>query len=169
MDELASGIIADSSGIEREGCVAHQRGWDAIDPEVNGLGYYVLRVLGRIGGSAGAKFVIGFLGAVTGEHVDDGAGFAELGEHGVQHVEGAWIVLVHLFVVRVAEESIQLVERFRNVRVADTVDNVEHISGVAVRQFDLIFFAFFGQRVFVVGEKSDLGQGHVHEGMGEGV
>ena len=66
MNELASGIVADSSGIEREGRVAHQRGWDAIDSEVYGLGDYVLRVLGRIGGSAGAKFVIGFLGAVTG-------------------------------------------------------------------------------------------------------
>ena len=169
MHELALGIVANPAGVEGQGCVAYDRGWDAVDAEVNGLGDDVLGVLGGVCCSAGAEFVVGLLGAVAGEHVDRSVGFTELGEHGVQQVEGAWIVLIHLFVVRVAEEIIQLVERFRNVRVADTVDNVEHIAGVAVRQFDLIFFAVFRQRVFVLGENSDFGQGHVHEGMGEGV
>ena len=66
MNKLASGIIANSSGIERQGRIAHQRCGNAIDPEVNGLGDNVLGVLGRICRSASAKFIIGLLGAVTG-------------------------------------------------------------------------------------------------------
>ena len=169
MHELAPGIVADPAGVERQGYVAHHWGWDAVDAEVNSLGNDVLGVFGGVRGSAGAEFVVGFLGAVAGEHVNHSVGFAELGEHGVQQVKGARIVLIHLFVVRVAEEIIQLVERFRNVGIAHTVDDVEHISGVAVRQFNLIFFALFRQRVIVVGKKSDAGQSHVYEGVREGV
>ena len=169
MNELASGIIADSSGIERQGRVAHQRGWDAIDSEVYGLGDNVLRVLGCVRRSAGAKFVIGFLGAVTRQHVDDGTRFAEPGEHGVQHVEGAWIVLVYFFVVRVPEEIIQLIERLGNVGITDAVNDVDHVSCMAVRQLDLVFFAVFRENVRIIRKKSGTGQSHVHKGTRKGV
>jgi hypothetical protein len=169
MDKLASGIIANSSGIERQGRVAHERGRDAVDSEVNGLGDNVLRVLSRIGRSAGAKFVIGFLGAVARQHVDDGIGFAQLGEHGVQYVEGAWIVLVHFFVVRVPEESIQLVERLGNVGITDAVDDVDHLSCMAVRQLDLVFFTACGENVRIICKKSGTGQSCVHKDVGKSV
>jgi len=81
--ELALGVIANSTSVERERRVAQQRSWDAVDAKVNRLGYDVLRVLSGVRRSAGTQFIVRLLGAIAGEHVDDAIRLAEFREHGV--------------------------------------------------------------------------------------
>jgi hypothetical protein len=87
----------------------------------------------------------------------------------MQDIEGAGVKLIDLFVVRVAQELIQLVERFWNVGIADAVDDIHHIAGMAVHELDLVFFAIVRQRVDFRGEESDCGQGYIQEGVRQDV
>lgn len=87
----------------------------------------------------------------------------------MQNVKGVGIELVDALVVSVAEEVVELVKRLGNVGVADSVDDIDHLSGVAMRHLDLVLFSVFGKRVAIIRQKSDAWQGHVHEGVGESV
>jgi len=71
VDELSGWVVADAACVEGLGCVAEDGGGDAVYAEINGFGDDVLRVFGGVGLAAFAELVVGFLGAVAGEDVDD--------------------------------------------------------------------------------------------------
>ena len=169
VDKLASWIVSDAAGFEGLGCVAEQRGGDAGNAQIDGLGDDVLGVFCGVRLPTLAQFVVRFLRAVAGEDIDDAVGFAELGEHGVQDVEGAGIVFAYFFVMTVAQKAVELGEGLGDVGVANAVDDIDHLAGMAVGELQLIFLAIGGQVFFVFREQAYAGQGNAGEGVRDGV
>src|SRR5579859_7744316 len=138
--ELRDRVEADSAGVQRESGVAQRNGADAGDADVDGLGQHVLAVLGDAGvGAAGAQEVVAPWRAVAADNVDYAVGAAEPSHDGVEDVELFGIVTADVVGAVVAQEVVQLVERFGDIGVADAVDDVDVFSGVEMVHAQMIF------------------------------
>ena len=87
----------------------------------------------------------------------------------MEEVEGARIVGADLLVMAVAQEKIELIERFRDVGVPDAVDDVDHLTGLRMGELEFVLEACERQVVVLVGKESGGGESCIDEAMSEGV
>lgn len=86
----------------------------------------------------------------------------------MQHVEGAWIVVLDLFVVGIVQELAELVESVGNVGVPYAVDDVDDLAALA-DELEFVLLAIFGGYIVVVEKETDAGQADVQEYVPDGV
>jgi len=167
VDELSLGVIAYAARAEGERRVSQPRCWNARNPDVERIRLNMLRVLCCVRGSALAERIIGLLRPVAAKNLDYAARVIQLPEHGVKDIEGAGIVALDLVIVAVAQKLAEIGESFRNIGVADSVDDVNDLA-ILLRQFELVFLAILRHFV-VVGNGTDArqvnGRQHVTDSM----
>lgn len=142
--KLAAGVVPHPSGVEAQSSVAQSQSAYARNTDIDGLGQHMLRVLcdaGEAGSNTAAtraKVLIRPRGAVTTDDVDGGVRTLETREQGMQGIELPGIIRMNVLGTVVAKEVIEFIDRFGKIPIADTVDDVEILSGVEVMEMKLV-------------------------------
>ena len=131
VDEIGLSVVADSSALHREGGVAYLRRRYARDTDVDGLGFHVLTVEGN-SMTVFAKVVVAPGRSISADDIDHAVGMAEACQQLMKQVELSDVVIFDVACAVIAEKVIELRDSFRDVTIADAVNNVDAFAGVEV-------------------------------------
>ena len=131
MDEVRVRIVAHTAASQSESSLAQFERVDAGHPQVNSFRLNVKAVPCNSRGMSSERLV-SRRGAVAADDVDLAAWTADRRGEIREDIVQAWINMTNIAGPMIAQEKIELAERFRNVCVAPAVNDVNPLSGVGV-------------------------------------
>ena len=84
------------------------------------------------------EIVVAPRSAIAADDIDDAVGMAEAGHQIVEQIELPDVIVLDVSGAMVSEEVVELRDSFGNVVVANTVDDVDALTGVQVIQMQAV-------------------------------
>jgi hypothetical protein len=140
MHEIGTAIVTNAPTAQAQSSISHGRGRNPGKANVDGFRLHVkaVRSHARMHAPAAQKFVTPWR-AVSTDHVDLAAGIVEGRSQVVEQVEQVGIETAYLSGTMVAEITVEFVQRFWQIGIAASVNDVEPLPGMCVIKTQPVF------------------------------
>ena len=140
MHEVGAAIIPHSSAMQAQGCVAQLGRRNSRQANVYRFGLHMQAVLRHAGvRAARAQEFVAPGRTVAANYIDFATGIAERRGQVVEKVEEMRIEMMHITGTVIAQKMVELVERFGNVLITATIDNIQPLTGMSVIEAEPVF------------------------------
>jgi hypothetical protein len=147
MHEVGAAIVAHSAAMQAQGCVTQLRRRNPRQANVDRLGLHMQAVLCHAGvRAARAQEFVAPGSTVAANYIDFTTGITERRGQVVEKVEEVRIEMTHISRTVIAQKMVELVQRFGDVLITTTIDDVQPLARVRVIKAEPVLACCRGRR-----------------------